>query len=464
MNLNPPWSFLKNRDNRKANNWEGKVMPYIPASARVSKLRRTAILILILSGTVNYLDRATLAVANPLIREDLGLNVAGMGLLLSAFLWAYAFSQLPAGALVDRLGPRRLLTIGLIVWSLAQTAAGLVTSFGLFVVARIALGIGESPQYTSATRVVRDWFNVRERGLPIGLVATSPFIGQALAPPLLTAMMLTFGWRWMFVVMGGVGLVVAAIWFVFFREPRHVDLNHEEREHLTEGDPPALLPPISFAHWRQLFAFRSIWGLMLGCFGIGYISWLYGAWLPGYLEIERHMSIRSTGYVASIPFALSIIGAAGGGWWADWLLARGFSPVISRKIPLVTGVAGAALFTICAAEVSSNLVAVVCVSLAMMFGSLCAGLFWALASVIVPANCTASAGSMANFGGYLGGALVPMITGFIVQATGSFTPALLLGGAIGLMSSLCYLLLIRDQPIIFNVIPEQLPPAVHPLA
>jgi len=438
-------------------------MAHVPASARVRKLRRTAIVILILSGTVNYLDRATLAVANPLIRQELGLNVAGMGLLLSAFLWSYAFSQLPAGALVDRLGPRRLLTIGLTVWSLAQAAAGLVTSFSVFILARIALGIGESPQFTSATRVVRDWFNVRERGLPIGMVATSPFIGQAIAPPLLTALMLTFGWRLMFVIMGAASLVVAAVWFTFFREPREVDLSADEREHLAEGDPAAQLPPISFAHWRQLFAFRSIWGLMLGCFGIGYISWLYGAWLPGYLEIERHMSIRSTGYVAAIPFALSILGAAGGGWWADWLMARGFSPVNSRKIPLVTGVTGAAVFTIFAAEASSNFVAVACVTLAMMFGALCAGLFWALASVIVPKNCTASAGSMANFGGYLGGALVPMITGFIVQATGSFTPALLLGGAIGLMSSLCYLLLIRNEPITFSITDEPLLPA-HPLA
>ena len=438
-------------------------MAYSPASARIGKLRRTAITILILSGIVNYLDRATLAVANPLIREDLGLNVAGMGLLLSAFLWSYAFSQLPAGALVDRVGPRRLLTIGLTVWSLAQAVAGLVPNFGLFVMARVALGVGESPQFTSAVRVVRDWYNVRERALPIGIVNTSPFIGQAIAPPLLTALMLTFGWRWMFVLMGMVGLVVAVIWFAFFREPRHVNLSAEERDHLTEGEPPAPPEPISFARWRQLFGFRSMWGLMLGCFGIGYISWLYAAWLPGYLEIQRHMSIRSTGWIAAIPFALSIIGAAGGGWWADWLMARGFSAVNSRKLPLVTGVAGAAVFTICAAEATSNVMAVICVTLAMMSGSLCAGLFWALASVIAPANCTASAGSMANFGGYLGGALVPMVTGFIVQATGSFTPALLLGGAIGLMSSLCYLILIQNEPIAFREIGEPLMPA-HPIA
>jgi MFS family permease len=425
-------------------------MAYAPASPRTRRLRRTAIVILILSGTVNYLDRATLAVANPLIREDLGLNVAGMGLLLSAFLWSYAFSQLPAGALVDRVGPRRLLAGGLTVWSLAQAAAGLTTNFIGFVFARVALGVGESPQYTSTVRVVRDWYNRHERAWPIGLVATSPFIGQALAPPLLTALMLGLGWRWMFVVMGLVGLIVAALWFVLFREPREVDLNAEERSHLTEGDPPVPPEPISFHQWRQLFAYRSMWGLMGGCFGLGYISWLYAAWLPGYLEIERHMSIRSTGYVAAIPFAFSIIGAAGGGWWADRLMAAGYSAVNSRKIPLVTGVTGAAIFTICAAEVGSNVLAVTFVTLAMMFGSLCAGLFWALASVIAPANSTASAGSLANFGGYLGGALVPMVTGFIVQETGSFTSALLLGAVISLMSALCYLLLIRNEPILFT--------------
>src|ERR1700748_2615564 len=116
---------------------------HVSATPRILRAQRTALSILILSGTVNYLDRATLAVANPLIREDLGLNVAGMGVLLSAFLWAYAFSQLPAGALVDRLGPRWLLTAGLTLWSLAQAAAGLVHSFTMFVIARVALGVGE---------------------------------------------------------------------------------------------------------------------------------------------------------------------------------------------------------------------------------------------------------------------------------------------------------------------------------
>ena len=420
------------------------------ATPRIIRSQRSALAILVLSGTVNYLDRATLAVANPLIREDLGLNVAQMGVLLSAFLWAYAFSQLPAGALVDRVGPRWLLSAGLAVWSLAQIAAGLVSGIAAFAVARVMLGIGESPQFTSGVRVVRDWFNVRQRAFGVGMVNTAPFLGQAIAPPLLTAMMLGFGWRWMFVTMGLAGLAVCLLWVTCFREPRSLALDSQEQAYLTDGDPPAASQPITFAQWRHLFAFRSTWGLMIGCFGLGYCTWLYGAWLPGYLEIQRHMSIRSTGYIAAIPFALAILGALGGGLLADRLVRRGYSPVNSRKLPLVIGLIGVAAFTIGAAEVSSNILAVGCITLAMMCGAMCSGLYWALASAIAPSNCTASAGSLANFGGYIGGAIVPTATGFIVQATGSFTPALLLGGAIALLSALSYLVLVRNESMDFG--------------
>lgn len=133
-------------------------MPPQPTATppRIRSVQRTALTVLVLAGTLNYIDRATLSVANPLIRNELGLSIADMGLLLSAFLWAYAFFQLPGGALVDRVGPRRLLTVGLTVWSVAQAAAGLITSFAQFSIARVFLGLGEAPMFSScATGSVR---------------------------------------------------------------------------------------------------------------------------------------------------------------------------------------------------------------------------------------------------------------------------------------------------------------------
>jgi sugar phosphate permease len=419
--------------------------PASPASIR--RRQRTALIVLVIAGTLNYLDRSTLSIANPLIRQELGLSIADMGLLLSAFLWAYAFAQLPGGALVDRIGPHRLLASGLGLWSLAQAAAGFVTSFWQFSIARVFLGLGEAPMFSSAVRVVRDWYNVRDRGLPTGIWNCTSSLGPALAPPILTALMIGFGWRWMFTTMGIAGLVVAAVWYGLYRDPAEARYTDEERHYLTEGEEARTYAPVRLAEWLGLFRFRATWGLVLGFFGVVYMGWLYLAWLPGYLEMQRHMSIPKTGLVAAIPFAFGVVGSIGGGWIADWLMQRGFFPINSRKIPVIVGLLGMVVFTVIAAETPTDTAAVASISAALMFGAAASGMSWALASVAAPANCTASLGAIQNFGGYLGGALAPTVTGFIVQATGSFVPALLTSAVIGLVSALAYLVVIRGEPI-----------------
>ena len=192
----------------------------LSATPRVRFIQRAALLMLVLSAIVNYMDRATLAVANPLIRQDLGLSIADMGYLLSAFLWAYAIAQLPGGAMVDKLGPRILLAVSVALWSCAQFLGGLVQGFGQFFGARALLGIGEAPQFPTCARVVRDWFNQRERGLPTGITTNAaPYLGSAIAVPMLTYLMLAIGWRTMFMAMGVAGLVVAVVWYFIYRDP-----------------------------------------------------------------------------------------------------------------------------------------------------------------------------------------------------------------------------------------------------
>ncbi|MBV9248288.1 MAG: MFS transporter [Acetobacteraceae bacterium] len=417
--------------------------------ARIKRIQRSTLVLLILAGTLNYIDRATLSIGGPLIREELGLSIADLGLLLSAFLWAYAFAQLPAGALVDRLGPRWLLGAGLAVWSLAQVAAGMIGSVGQFAVARVFLGLGEAPMFSSAARVVRDWWNVRNRALPTGIWNCTSSLGPTISPPLLTFLMLSFGWRWMFIIMGIVGVAIAIAWYFVYREVDEVDLSPEEHHHLTEGEEELPTQPITFLEWRRLFAFRTTWGLVLGFFGIVYVVWLFQAWLPGYLEIQRHISIQATGLVASIPYAFGVIGSIGGGWVADRLMASGFSPINSRKIPVITSLIAMAAFTYLAAVTESNVMAVACISGAVLCAGCSSGMSWAMVSVAAPENCTASLGSIMNFGGYLGGALAPMTTGFIVQATGSFVPALLVAAVIAVAASLSYLLIIPKRPVTY---------------
>jgi MFS family permease len=417
------------------------------ASARLKRIQRGSIALLVLGCAVNYVDRSTLAIANPLIRHDLNLSIADMGLLLSAFLWAYAAFQLPAGALVDRFGPRRMLGLGIFVWSLAQALGGVVGGFWQFVGARVFLGLGESPQFSGLVRVVRDWYNVRERGLPTGIGLCGSKLGPAIAPPVLTVMMLAFGWRWMFAIMGLVGIAVAILWYAVYREPREVALTEAEKTYLTEGEAPQVAERVTWADWKHLFAYRATWGMVLGFFGEVYMGWVYQAWLPGYLEIERHISIPNTGWLAGIPFLCGVAGSIGAGWGSDLLSARGVSPINSCKVPVVIGLTGMAGFTIVAALTPSTFVAVTAISVALAFNGMAGAMCWALASVAAPRHCTASLGSIQNCGGYIGGALAPTITGFIVQDTGSFVPALLFSAGLGLACALVYVFMVPGKPI-----------------
>jgi sugar phosphate permease len=416
------------------------------ATPRVKWIQRVALAMLVVAGAINYVDRATLAVANPLIRQDLGLSIADMGYLLSAFLWAYAFAQLPTGAMVDRLGPRLLLTLGLSLWSAAQLLGGLVQGFGQIFGARVLLGIGEAPQFPTGARVVRDWFNARDRGLATGVFNCASSLGTAIAVPLLTFLMLAFGWRVMFVIMGAAGLVMAAAWYLAYRNPAEVALTADETIYRTQGDPPGERTKVTLREWKLLFRFRTTWGMILGYFGCIYLTWIYTAWLPGYLEIERHMSVKSTGVLAAIPFVCGVAGGVLGGYFADILVRRGVSPVKSRRYPAAIALIGTSLCTVAAAYVTSNALALVFISASLFLVYVTSTCAWALSSVAAPTNCTASIGAMQNFGGYLGGALAPTVTGLIVQSTGSFVPALVVGGLVGLGSAASYLFIV-DRPI-----------------
>ena len=412
------------------------------ASARIRRVQRTALVLLIVSGSINYVDRSTLAVGLPLIRPDLGLSLTQSGLLLSAFLWTYAVAQLPAGVLIDRFGARCMLSAGLALWSLAQVLGGLVGGFRQFIGARVLLGAGESAQFPSCARVVADWFHPRERGLATGWWNCSSSLGSAIAVPLLTFLMLHFGWRWMFAMMGLAGLFVAVIIYWLHRNPAEVDLTAPEKEYLADGLPAA--SGVTWANWKSLFGCRTTWGMIGGYFGAMYVLWIYTTWLPQYLEIELHLSVAKTGWIASIPFVFGVIGSLVAGRICDALLRCGFSPIASRKIPLVTSMFGVALFTLLAARAVHVGLAItyISASLFLLYSIACAA--WTMATVVAPTKYTASLSSIQNFFGYLGASLAPIITGMIAEKTGSFRAAFLVGAIVAVTGAVIHLVLVRD--------------------
>ena len=419
----------------------------VKSSPRIRYIQRTALALLVISGMVNYVDRATLSVANIFIQHDLGISIAGMGLLLSAFLWAYAFSQLPAGGFIDRFGPRFMLGLGLFLWSAAQIIAGVVTSFTQFIGARVLLGIGESPQFPCGARVVRDWFNMRSRGKASGIFNCASSLGSFVAVPLLTFLMLLFNWRWMFIIMGIAGIIIAIIWWCLHRDPRHLKLTDEEKAYLTEGDETGHAQRATWADWRQLFAYRTTWGLMIGYFGTIYGLWIFTAWLPFYLEHKWHISVAKTGLLGSIPFFWGVVGALLGGWIVDLLVRAGFSPMGSRKTQMVIALIGMGICIVLTPLAPSATVALCLISGALFLSYVCSTTAWAMAAVAAPSKLTASLGAIQNFGGYIGGALAPLITGLMVQKTGQFDSALYVGGAISIVTALLYLVIVQ-KPVV----------------
>lgn len=416
------------------------------APPRVRRAQFVSLALLILTGVINYMDRGTLAVANQSIAKELGLSLGQMGLLLSAFSWSYALAQLPTGGLVDRIGPRRFLGCGLIVWSIAQALGGVVSNFGQFIAARIGLGIGEAPQFPSAARVVSNWFPLKQRGTPTGIFNSASPLGTALAPLILTQLIIYLDWRWMFILTGAIGILAALIWFIFYRDPADLDLTAEERAYLqgdAEEQPKA---KVTLQDWLGLFSYRSTWGMILGYFGSVYLNWVYLSWLPAYLTHDRHMSLARTGVMASVPFFCGFLGCLLAGWLSDQVTKRTTdSPVKGRRIPVVVAMLGMAAFTVPAALAESNTVAIVCISVVIFLANAASACSWALATAVAPSNRIASLGSLQNFGGFIGGALAPIATGFIAQSF-SFVPALLTGAAIAFCGAMSYLFLVT-RPI-----------------
>ena len=412
-------------------------------SARIKRVQNVALTLLVIAGLINYLDRSTLSIANHSIREDMNLSATQMGALLSAFSLPYAFAQLPMGVLLDKFGARVMLGFGMMIWSVAQVAGGLVQSLNQFYLARLVLGVGEAPQFPAGAKVFSDWWAVHERGRPTGISVASTTIAPAIAPPLLTGLMLAFGWRGMFIIMGVLGILAAVAWYIAYRDRRETTLTPEEIDYLEGDGVKSDDRQMTGAEWRGLFKERTAWGLIFGFMGVIYMVWLYLTWLPSYLSDERGLTLAKVGWIAAIPYIFGTLGQLGSGVIADKLLAMGQTPINSRKWPICIGLVFAAAFTIPAAYTPSLFLAMTYISAAMFFINLASGGSWALVSVAAPRRLVASLGSLQNFGGYLGGSVAPVLTGVIVDRTGSFVNALLVAAAVAVVGGLFYLFVVK---------------------
>ena len=405
----------------------------------IKNYKTLTIFFLFLIGVVNYLDRSALSIANTTIQADLAISPMQMGVMLSAFSIAYAFSQLPLGALIDKLGSKLALGGSLVVWSVAQAAFGLFSSYGHLVGLRVLLGIGEAPVFPSAAKALSEWFDTQERGTATGWVWSSTCIGPCLAPPLLTVFMVHLGWRGMFILTGVLGLLLAVCWFKFYKSKAQymAETGRAEPVPVQQAKAPKV-------RWTSLFKDRNTWGAFLGFMGVIYMIWLNLTWLPGYFEREHGLDLYRTAWVVSLAYLFGALGTIVAGKCCDRLVARGMRVLASRKLMVILGLLGGALFTLIVAFTTNVVACVVLLCLTMFFINISSATAWMFVNTIVPSERVASFGSIQNFGGYLAGSIAPILTGFSVQQSGSFSSAFVISAVVAACSAFAYFALLKE--------------------
>ncbi|CAN7609421.1 MFS transporter [Paraburkholderia terricola] len=427
------------------------------STPRRSKARYQILALLAVGTMINYLDRTVLGIAAPQLTKELGINAALMGLLFSVFSWSYVASQIPGGLFLDRFGSKLTYFLSMTLWSLCTLAQGLVNGVGGLFAFRLGLGVSEAPCFPTNSRVVATWFPQSERAMATGTYTVGEYIGLAFFSPFLFMLMGAFGWRSLFLVVGGAGIVFGGIWWMFYREPRdHPSANqaeldyieagggltHRKKEAAASGAEPAAKTGFEWRTIGRLLKHRQLTGICLGQFAGNSTLVFFLTWFPTYLATERHMAWLKIGFFAIMPFIAASIGVMFGGLFSDWLLRRGKSANVARKLPIIAGLLLASTI-ILANYVESN-VAVIAILSVAFFAQGMAALGWTLVSDIAPDGLLGVTGGIFNFAANLAGIITPLVVGFIVAATGSFVGALVFIGVIALIGALSYIFIVGD--------------------
>ncbi len=282
---------------------------------RRTRVRWLIITVLFVITTINYADRATFSIAGQSASKELGLDPVAMGYILSAFAWAYVLGQIPGGALLDRFGSKKIYTAALLLWSgftmlqgFAGLWSGLAAAVALFVM-RFMVGLAESPSFPANARIVAAWFPGPERGTASAIFNSAQYFSLVAFAPLMGWLAHSFGWRSVFFVMGGVGIVAAAVFVKLIHSP--VDspsINKAEFDYIEAGGGLVRMEEknaangaaFNWANVRQVLTSRMLLGVYLGQYCINVLTYFFVTWFPIYLVKERGLSIMQAGATAAL--------------------------------------------------------------------------------------------------------------------------------------------------------------------
>jgi len=419
-------------------------LPSPKSSPRVGHFRWVICTLLLFGVTKNYMDRQVLGILKLTLQHDLGWNEIQYGHLVLAFQAAYAAGMLLVGRLIDRLGTRLGYALAMIFWSLASIAHAAGKSFSSFVVARSFLGFGEAGVFPASIKTVAEWFPNQERSFAIGIFNAGTNLGAIVTPFLVPVISKYWGWRWAFVVTGGLGFVWLAFWMRLYRRPEdHPRLSQAELEYIRSER----IRPIARAQWIALARCRQAWAFIAGKFMIDPIWWFYLFWVPDFLQRSHGLELTRIGLPIMAIYLISDVGSVVGGWLASFLIKSGKSVNVARKSTMLL-CALLVVPIVFVYKVENVWLAVLIIGLAAAAHQGFSANLFSLTSDLFPAQAVASVAGMGGMAGAIGGVLIAEVVGYILQWTGSYKVPFFIAGCAYLAALACiHLVAPRLEPV-----------------
>lgn len=407
-------------------------------------VRWQLVALIFVAGVINYIDRAALSIAAPLISKDLGLDPASLGLVFSVFFVGYALFCFVGGYCADRFGPRRVMFAGMLFWSLFCGATALAFSFVSLLVIRVLFGLAEGPFNSTINKTVSNWFPRREQGRASGLANSGTALGGAFAGPIVGSVALHYGWRASFVAV----MVLGLIWLMFWRRMaadyphQHPRVTEQERNEIAADQQSGSAAGEGGGLGTYLRR-PTVLATAFAFFGYSYLLYFFLTWFPSYLVSAHHLSLSEMSIVGTIPWTIGFIGMALGGFVSDYILRRTGNLLFSRKIVLVVSLIVAAISVAAAGMASTVTAAVIAMTVAVFFMYLTASTYWTIILGAVEKKNVGGVSGFVHLVANLAGIAAPAITGLLVQRTGVFESAFLLAGAIAVAGALAVAVFVR---------------------
>lgn len=447
-------------------------------SIKKSNVRWLVVAVLFFITVINYADRATISIAGPAIAKELKMDSIAMGYIFSAFGWAYVIAQLPGGYLLDRFGSKKVYAFSIFFWSLFTLfqgfvgflagAAAIITLFAL----RFLVGAAEAPSFPANSRIVAAWFPAAERGTASAIFNSAQYAATVIFAPLMGWLVHTFGWHYVFSVMGVLGMLFTLIWQKYIHNPKdHPMINEAELQYIEQGgglvdmdqakrdvckqeganmqcdmdqakQDVAKQEGPNLHYIKELLKNRMMVGIYVAQYCINAITYFFITWFPVYLVQARGMTILKAGFAASVPAVFGFLGGILGGIISDFLLKRGYSLTVARKVPIVLGMLLSMSMLACNyVDIQWMIIAIMALA---FFGKGVGALGWAVNSDTAPKQIAGLSGGLLNTCGNLSSITTPIAIGYIIQITGSFNGALIYVVAHAFIAIVSYLFVVGE--------------------